>query len=82
MSSISEFEFSTNTFSKSSTQNPIATITGECFGTFTSTTGLDIDALVGLIHLKNSSIGTHTVTYSVTINENLDTTSKNVTITA
>lgn len=81
MSSISNFEFTSNSYSKSSSTNPIATV-NTCFGHFSSTTGLDIDASVGLINLKNSSVGTYSVTYTIEDGENVDTTSKNITITA
>ena len=45
--------------------NPTATVTGTAGGTFTSTTGLSIDATTGAINLGASTPGTYTVTYSV-----------------
>lgn len=43
--------------------NPIATITGDPGGTFSSTAGLSINASTGLINLAASTAGTYTITY-------------------
>ena len=58
------FAYSGTTFCASGT-NPTATVTGTPGGTFTSTTGLSIDATTGVINLAGSTPGTYTVTYSV-----------------
>ncbi|UOQ74011.1 beta strand repeat-containing protein [Hymenobacter cellulosilyticus] len=58
------FSYSSATFCVSGT-NPTATVTGTAGGTFSSTTGLSIDAATGAINLATSTPGTYTVTYSV-----------------
>ena len=61
------FAYSNNSYCRSS-PNPTPTITGVSGGTFSSTTGLVINASTGAINLANSTPGTYTVTYSVTSN--------------
>ncbi|WP_439127722.1 hypothetical protein, partial [Polaribacter sp.] len=46
--------------------DPTPTITGESGGTFTSTSGLDINNSTGAIDVSESTIGTYTVTYTTT----------------
>jgi hypothetical protein len=58
------FSYSGATFCQSGT-NPTATVTGTTGGTFSSTTGLSLDATTGTIDLAASTPGTYTVTYSV-----------------
>ncbi|MCA8832744.1 beta strand repeat-containing protein [Hymenobacter pini] len=58
------FSYASNAFCQSGT-NPTPTITGTTGGTFSSTTGLAIDAATGTINLAASTPGTYTVTYSV-----------------
>ncbi|WP_354582287.1 T9SS type A sorting domain-containing protein [Hymenobacter sp. UYP22] len=58
------FSYANTTFCQSGT-NPIPTVTGTAGGTFSSTTGLAIDATTGVINLAASTAGTYTVTYSV-----------------
>ena len=48
-----------------SSANPTPTISGTAGGTFTSATGLSLDASTGQINLAASTVGTYTVTYSV-----------------
>ncbi|MGI4870372.1 MAG: hypothetical protein ACRYFX_04235, partial [Janthinobacterium lividum] len=45
--------------------NPTPTITGTAGGTFSSTTGLSINATTGVITLSSSTAGTYSVTYTV-----------------
>ncbi|WP_310391001.1 T9SS type A sorting domain-containing protein [Hymenobacter sp.] len=45
--------------------NPTPTVTGTAGGTFSSTTGLSLDAATGVINLAASTLGTYVVTYSV-----------------
>ena len=45
--------------------NPTPAITGTAGGTFSSTTGLSINAATGQVNLAASTAGTYTVTYSV-----------------
>lgn len=45
--------------------NPTPTITGGSGGTFSSTSGLDIDVNTGEINLANSTVGNYTVTYTI-----------------
>ncbi|WP_190242568.1 T9SS type A sorting domain-containing protein [Hymenobacter lapidiphilus] len=58
------FTYAAATFCQSGT-NPTPTITGTAGGTFSSTTGLAIDAATGAINLTASTTGTYVVTYSV-----------------
>ncbi|AHJ96160.1 T9SS type A sorting domain-containing protein [Hymenobacter swuensis] len=58
------FTYANSTFCQSGT-NPTPTITGTAGGTFSSTTGLSLDAATGAINLTASTPGTYTVTYSV-----------------
>ncbi|SFT87529.1 Por secretion system C-terminal sorting domain-containing protein [Lishizhenia tianjinensis] len=44
--------------------NPLPTVKGNAGGTFTSTTGIAIDAATGEIDLQNSVAGTYTITYT------------------
>ncbi|MDX1446063.1 MAG: hypothetical protein R3333_07745, partial [Lishizhenia sp.] len=44
--------------------NPLPTITGNTGGTFSSTTGIALDAATGEIDLQNSMAGTYTITYT------------------
>ena len=56
------------------TANPVPNTSTSGFttgGTFTSTTGLTIDPVSGLINLVASTAGTYTVTYSVTANPSI-----------
>ncbi|SHI33088.1 hypothetical protein SAMN02745146_0554 [Hymenobacter daecheongensis DSM 21074] len=45
--------------------NPTPTITGTAGGTFSSTTGLSLNATTGAVNLAASTAGTYVVTYSV-----------------
>ncbi|NVO31340.1 T9SS type A sorting domain-containing protein [Hymenobacter lapidiphilus] len=58
------FTYASATFCQSGT-NPTPTITGTAGGTFSSTTGLSLDAATGVINLSASTAGTYVVTYSV-----------------
>ena len=58
------FAYATGTFCASGT-NPTPTVTGNSGGTFSSTTGLSIDATTGTINLSASTLGTYPVTYTV-----------------
>ncbi|MBH8558649.1 Ig-like domain-containing protein [Hymenobacter negativus] len=58
------FAYSTGTFCASGT-NPTPTVTGTAGGTFSSTTGLSLNATTGAINLSASTPGTYTVTYTV-----------------
>ncbi|SDY51288.1 beta strand repeat-containing protein [Hymenobacter psychrophilus] len=58
------FTYASATFCQSGT-NPTPTITGTAGGTFSSTTGLVINATTGVIDLAASTTGTYVVTYSV-----------------
>jgi len=58
------FAYANSTFCQSGT-NPAPTVTGTAGGTFSSTTGLSLDAATGTINLAASTPGTYTVTYSV-----------------
>ncbi|MFC6225967.1 beta strand repeat-containing protein [Hymenobacter artigasi] len=58
------FAYSAATYCATGT-NPTATVTGTAGGTFSSTTGLSINATTGAINLSASTLGTYTVTYSV-----------------
>ncbi|MGH1335183.1 MAG: T9SS type A sorting domain-containing protein [Aureispira sp.] len=59
------FTYSTTSYCQSAL-NPTPTITGNQGGTFSSTTGLTINANTGQVDLANSTVGTYTVTYTVT----------------
>jgi pectin methylesterase-like acyl-CoA thioesterase len=59
------FSYAGSPFCKSSTTNPAPTITGTAGGTFSSTTGLSINASTGAINLSASTAGTYVVTYTV-----------------
>ncbi|MBD2721504.1 Ig-like domain-containing protein [Hymenobacter armeniacus] len=59
------FTYPAATYCVSGTTNPVATVTGTAGGTFSSTTGLTINATTGAITLSSSTPGTYTVTYSV-----------------
>ncbi|TGE20403.1 hypothetical protein E5K00_20620 [Hymenobacter aquaticus] len=58
------FSYSGSTFCVSGT-NPTPSITGTSGGTFSSTSGLSLNATTGAINLAASTPGTYTVTYSV-----------------
>ena len=58
------FAYSGATFCQSGA-NPMPTVTGTAGGTFTSTTGLSLNATSGTINAAGSTPGTYTVTYSV-----------------
>ncbi|MCB2409817.1 beta strand repeat-containing protein [Hymenobacter lucidus] len=58
------FSYSATTFCQSGT-NPTPTITGTTGGTFSSASGLSLNATTGAINLAASTAGTYTVTYSV-----------------
>jgi hypothetical protein len=58
------FTYATGTFCASGT-NPTPTVTGNTGGTFSSTTGLSLNATTGAINLSASALGTYTVTYTV-----------------
>ncbi|UOQ74012.1 beta strand repeat-containing protein [Hymenobacter cellulosilyticus] len=58
------FSYAAATFCQSG-PNPTATVTGTAGGTFSSTSGLSINASTGAINLAASTPGTYTVTYSV-----------------
>ncbi|GAB3859724.1 hypothetical protein GCM10028822_36720 [Hymenobacter terrigena] len=58
------FAYTTGTFCASGS-NPTPTVTGTAGGTFSSTTGLSINATTGTINLSASTLGTYTVTYTV-----------------
>ena len=61
--------------------DPTPTISGTSGGTFSSTTGLDIDASTGEIDLSESTEGRYTVTYIVSNTNCADTTTQDVWIT-
>ena len=82
MGSISDFTYSSNSYSKSSDQNPIAIISGLCFGTFSSSTGISIDGASGIIDLANSDIGTYDVKYEVQSRGSVETCTVTVDINA
>ena len=58
------FAYASGAFCASGT-NPAPTVTGTSGGTFSSTSGLSIDATTGTINLSASTLGTYTVTYTV-----------------
>ncbi|GAB2964090.1 hypothetical protein GCM10027048_36770 [Hymenobacter coalescens] len=58
------FSYGAGTYCVSGT-NPTATVTGTAGGTFSSTTGLSLNATTGAINLAASTPGTYTVTYTV-----------------
>ncbi|TGE13854.1 beta strand repeat-containing protein [Hymenobacter elongatus] len=58
------FSYSASTFCQNSS-NPTPTITGTAGGTFSSTSGLSLNASTGAINLVASTPGTYTVTYRV-----------------
>ena len=58
------FSYAAAAFCQSGT-NPSPTITGTAGGTFSSTSGLSIDAATGALNLSASTAGTYVVTYSV-----------------
>ncbi|GAB3870919.1 hypothetical protein GCM10028824_20120 [Hymenobacter segetis] len=58
------FAYSGATFCASGT-NPTPTVTGTSGGTFSSTTGLSLNATTGAINLSASTAGAYTVTYTV-----------------
>ena len=58
------FAYSAASYCQSSA-NPTPTISGTAGGTFTSASGLSINATTGQINLAASTAGTYTVTYSV-----------------
>ncbi|MDO7848805.1 T9SS type A sorting domain-containing protein [Hymenobacter sp. M29] len=58
------FAYSGTTFCATGT-NPTPNVTGTAGGTFSSTTGLSINATTGAITLSSSTPGTYTVTYTV-----------------
>ncbi|GAC1587628.1 MAG: hypothetical protein NVS3B25_03710 [Hymenobacter sp.] len=59
------FAYGAPAYCKSATTNPTATVTGTTGGTFSSTTGLSLNATTGEINLATSTAGTYTITYSV-----------------
>ncbi|KAA5821372.1 hypothetical protein FPF71_15955, partial [Algibacter amylolyticus] len=59
------FSYGAATYCSSDT-NPIPTITGLAGGTFSSTSGLSINATTGVIDLSPSTPGTYSVTYTTT----------------
>ena len=77
--------FSTFSYSEGSyctaDNDPTPTISGTSGGTFSSTTGLDINASTGEIDLSESSEGRYTVTYIVSNTNCADTTTQDVWIT-
>ncbi|GAA3988888.1 beta strand repeat-containing protein [Hymenobacter antarcticus] len=58
------FAYNTASYCQSSA-NPTPTISGTAGGTFTSASGLSLNAATGQINLAASTAGTYTVTYSV-----------------
>ncbi|MDO7853364.1 beta strand repeat-containing protein [Hymenobacter convexus] len=62
--STATFTYPAATYCLSGT-NPAATITGTAGGTFSSATGLSLNASTGTINLSGSTAGTYTVTYTV-----------------
>jgi hypothetical protein len=61
------FNYSSTSYCLNGT-NPTPTITGNPGGSFTATSGLTINATTGAIDLVNTTVGTYTVTYTVTGN--------------
>ena len=59
------FSYAASSYCVSGTTNPTPTITGTTGGTFSSTTGLSLNATTGVITLASSTPGTYTVTYTV-----------------
>ncbi|MGI4865681.1 MAG: GEVED domain-containing protein [Janthinobacterium lividum] len=59
------FSYTGSPFCASGTTAPTPAITGTAGGTFSSTTGLTINATTGAITLASSTPGTYTVTYTV-----------------
>tara|TARA_Y100001972_G_scaffold103869_1_gene130472 strand:+ start:456 stop:704 length:249 start_codon:yes stop_codon:yes gene_type:complete len=80
--SISTFTYNSSSFSKSTDQNPIAFVSGLCFGTFSSSTGISIDGASGIIDLANSDIGTYDVKYEVQSRASVETSTVTVDINA
>ncbi|WP_151087731.1 beta strand repeat-containing protein [Hymenobacter baengnokdamensis] len=72
------FAYASSSFCQSGA-NPTPTITGTTGGTFSSTSGLTIDATTGTITLSSSTAGTYTVTYTASSTCN---STQTVTITA
>ncbi|MGI4872841.1 MAG: pectinesterase family protein [Janthinobacterium lividum] len=62
--STATFSYTGSPFCSNGT-NPTPTITGTAGGTFSSATGLSINATTGVINLSASTAGTYTVTYTV-----------------
>ncbi|MDQ2793494.1 MAG: T9SS type A sorting domain-containing protein [Bacteroidota bacterium] len=72
----------TSTFCVSGTTNPAVTLgTGATAGTFSSTTGLTINASTGAITLSSSTPGTYTVTNSVAAANGCAATTATATVT-
>ncbi|MFD2717227.1 beta strand repeat-containing protein [Hymenobacter monticola] len=63
--STATFSYPAATYCLSGTTPPTPTITGTTGGTFSSTSGLSINATTGIISLSGSTAGTYTVTYAV-----------------
>ncbi|MGI4873980.1 MAG: beta strand repeat-containing protein [Janthinobacterium lividum] len=59
------FSYPGSPFCTSGATNPTPSITGTAGGTFSSTTGLSLNATTGVITLSSSTAGTYTVTYTV-----------------
>ncbi|RYY20666.1 MAG: T9SS type A sorting domain-containing protein [Cytophagaceae bacterium] len=64
--STATFSYPAGPYCVSGTTSPAPTITGTAGGTFSSTTGLSLNATTGAITLSSSTPGSYTVTYAVT----------------
>ena len=75
------FSYTGSPFCRSNATNPAPTVTGTAGGTFSSTTGLVINAATGVVDLAASAPGTYVITYSVS-GACASTSTQSITITA